>query len=72
MEFYNIRMVNHDEYTTDVEPRTLTGDWAIIQTYQCLFDYRWRKLGYRKGRVVLIRPANIVSYTTFSDEEVSE
>lgn len=72
MKFYNIRMVNDDDYIIDDDPRTMTGDWAIIQTYQCLFDHRWRKLGYKKGRVVLIRPANIVSYTTFLDEEVSE
>ena len=72
MEFYKIRMTNEDEHITDVDPSTLTGDWAIIRTYDLLLDHRWRALGYKKGQVLHIRPANIVSYTVFLDVEVSE
>lgn len=70
--FYKMRMVNGDEYTTDVDPSNLTGDWAIIRTYKRLLGENWETLGFKKDRMLHIRPANIVSYTIFLDVEVSE
>jgi len=70
MEFYQIRMVNGDEHITDIDPINLTGNWAIIRTYKCLLNHKWEMLGYKKDRVLHIRPANIVSYTCFIDKEV--
>ena len=72
-EFYKIRMVNGDEHITDIDPRNLTGDWAIIRKYKLLLkNHGWEAIGYKKDEILHIRPANIVSYTSFIDVKVSE
>ena len=72
-EFYKIRMVNGDEHITDIDPKNLTGDWAIIRKYTRLLNYDgWEIIGYKKDGILHIRPANIVSYTSFIDRRASE
>lgn len=64
--------MNGDEHITDIDPSNLTGDWAIIGTYKSLLNYKWEMVGFKKDMLLHIRPANIVSYTTFVDVEVKE